>query len=384
MVIVACAQAPNEPGYQPSTSKLPLNQRTFAQYQYQTKQWLAQNRHFLTQYPERELAANTPFEIKANKELTPSRGVLLVHGLLDSPYSFVDIAPRLAAMGFTVRTVLLEGHGSKPANLLQTDADNWYQLVDEQVAIFKQEVDELYLGGFSTGANLTTHYGMNDDDIAGLMLFSPGFKAFTELDVMAPVVPWFTDWLYAPSLKHQTNYVRYMTGPSNAYAQYYRTSDDILALFERQTFDKPVFMALSETDSIINPHRALDIFTKRMTHHNSHLIWFGNAPTLNEQPVLDSRVTVLPGKVPEYQVSNYSHMGLLFSTDNSYYGVNGRQRFCVNGQQQGAYGRCVRGQDVWFSAYGYVEPNKEHARLTFNPWFEQMMKSLEQVFFNVP
>lgn len=397
--IVGCSNVPNEPGYRASKTQLPLGQSSFAKYQAQTRTWLAANRHFITHQIEAELAANSPFELKAVPflsqamppslppslplSLPPSRGVLLVHGLLDSPFSFVDIGKQLQGMGFTVRTVLLEGHGSKPADLLVTDANNWRQVIKEQVMLFKQDVDEVYLGGFSTGANLTTAYALEDDDIKGLVLFSPGFKSvntkYDSLAPLAPLVSLFKPWFYTPSMQYHTNYVRYMTGPSNAYAQYYQTSQEVLTLLERQTFAKPAFIAVSQTDSIIDSSRTLALFERRFTHPSSRLMWFGDDPQST-----DSRVLVLPGRVPAYNVSNFSHMGLLFAPENPYYGPNGTQRFCANGQSRAAFRRCLNHEPTWYSAYGYYESDKDHTRLTFNPWFIEMIDSIRQVFFKQP
>lgn len=380
LLIVGCSTAPNEPGYRASNSSLPLGQSSFAEYEAQTRQWLASNRYFITTQVDAELGANSPYELIPESPVMPSRGVLLAHGLLDSPFSFIDIGKKLQGMGFTVRTVLLEGHGSKPADLLATDVDNWRRLIKEQVAILKQDVDEVYLGGFSTGGNLATAYALNDDDIEGLILFSPGFKSvntsYDGLAPLAPLVSLFKPWFYTPTMQYQTNYVRYITGPSNAYAQYYQTSKAVLELLESKAFTKPAFIAVSETDSIIDAARTLDLFERKFTHSDSRLIWFGDDPQS-----VDSRVMVFSGRVPEYQVSNFSHMGLLFAPSNPYYGPNGQQRFCANGQSRAAYRRCLERKPTWYSAYGYYEPDKDHTRLTFNPWFDEMIDSIYQVFF---
>ncbi len=62
------------------------------------------------------MALNAPFEIEPKD---PSgKAILLVHGLSDSPYSFVDVANKLADQGFLVRVPLLPGHGAKPSDLM--------------------------------------------------------------------------------------------------------------------------------------------------------------------------------------------------------------------------------------------------------------------------
>lgn len=376
LLLSGCSHIPDEPAYKASNSRLPLGQSSFADYAQSTRAWLALHRWFLSPDQTAELNANTPFELSPQLPLRQSRGILLVHGLADSPYSFVDVAPMLAKMGFRVRTVLLEGHGSRPADLIDADHHNWQLLLAQQVAIFKGEVDKLYLGGFSTGANLVTRYALDDADIQGLVLFSPGFKAQTDYDKYAPLVSVFRDWLYTPSLARQTNYVRYFNSPSNGFAQYYHTSRDILDRLEQQAYQRPVFIALSENDSVVDVQRVLDLFQRRLTHPDSRLIWYGRPPN-----IADTRVMTFSAAVAAMKVSNFSHMGLLFAPGNDYYGRDGSQRICNNGQSNADHRRCRQNDEVWYSAWGYRESGKAHARLTFNPWFGEMGEIIRQVVF---
>ncbi|RMP13698.1 hypothetical protein ALQ30_200325 [Pseudomonas syringae pv. persicae] len=63
-------------------------------------------------------------------------------------------------------------------------------------------------------------------------------------------------------------------------------------------------------------------------------------------------------------------MGILFAPDNPLYGVAGSQRICWNGQSTSDTAKCMAEGPVWYSDWGYNEPGKVHARLTFNPYFE--------------
>ena len=69
-------------------------------------------------------------------------------------------------------------------------------------------------------------------------------------------------------------------------------------------------------------------------------------------------------------------MAVLFSPDNPHYGINGEYRMCTNGQEgewEGEVAPCPPTDQLWYSAYGYREQGKIHARLTWNPHFEQMI-----------
>ena len=58
--------------------------------------------------------------------------------------------------------------------------------------------------------------------------------------------------------------------------------------------------------------------------------------------------------------------------------ILGKQRICENGQEKDIK-PCLVGEDVWYSAWGYNESDKIHARLTFNPYFENTMDILDQL-----
>lgn len=159
-VVIGCQQRPDQ---------LPTGQTSFADYQQQTRAWVNGHRAFQTLDKPTELAWNTPQEWRPVG--TPRKGILLIHGLGDSPGSFIDIAPRLARQGFLVRTVLLPGHGTRPADMLNVSVDDWRRVVSEQAQILSREVPELWLGGFSTGANLALEYAMQHQQVNGMLLF---------------------------------------------------------------------------------------------------------------------------------------------------------------------------------------------------------------------
>lgn len=343
---------------------MPLGQDSFEAYRLSTTQWLTQHRQFQTDDRTSELLWNSPREWRP--EGTPEKGILLVHGLGDSPWSFNDIGPILASHGFLVRTVLLPGCGTKPVDMIGISADDWRRVVVEQTDILRREVREVFLGGFSTGANLVLEYAYAHPEIQGLVLFSPGIKSDEPLDFLAPFAALFSDWLLDPdSGRPLQDPMRYSIVPTNGFAQFYRTSVAVRRLIQRTTFDRPVVMILSEHDSVLDVRYILKRFTTRFTHPQSRLIWYG-APVAEH----GERVLVRPDALPEWRISAFSHMGVLFSPHNEEYGFNGTQRICWNGESRTNYQRCLAGEEVWFADWDYEEPGKVHARLTFNPYFD--------------
>ncbi len=366
-------------------SDAPLNSEpvSFAAYRANTFELLQERRAFQHADWDFELTWNAPHEwrpadLKAGTR--PVKGILLVHGLGDSPWSFHDVGQRLAAQGFLVRTVLLPGHGTRPEDLMDVQLDQWRQVVSEQAAALQRDVDEVYLGGFSTGANLVLEYAYAHPEIAGLVLFSPGFRSDSSWDWLAPLVARFRPWLFEPDGRMPTqNTVRYLNTPTNGFAQFYRSSRSAQRLLHRRTYDKPVFMAVAQHDSVLDTDYLLDAFQTRFTHPASRLVWYGTQPT----GVTDAtRVIVREDRLPERRISQFSHMGLLFSPANVLYGEQAAQRFCWNGQAPKDTQACEKGSPVWYSDWGYREEAKIHARLTFNPYFEWQASVIATVLGN--
>ncbi len=378
LLLTGCATQKTHPLFIASKAA-PINEYTsFAEYVDKTEQMLRANRYFLTENKEQEIQANLPFEVRPKTNGPIHKGVLLVHGLSDSPFSFVDIAKALADNGFLVRTVLLPGHGTRPADLLGIDQDDWKNLVAKQMALLKQDVENVYVGGFSTGANLAYSYAVQDPAIKGLMLFSPGFKSDEPLLFMTPFLASITDWLRETNPDGLTNYARYSTAPVNALAQYYTTSIDALDALEKRPFTRPVFMVLSEHDSVLDTKYLKKLFDTRFINHQSRLIWYGHTASR-----IEGRTRYIISNIPELRISSMSHMGILFAPHNPYYGINGLERICRNAPDalEADLLACKNGEPVWYSAWGHdVEGKPFHARLTFNPDFDVMIGDLLATF----
>ncbi|WP_460047165.1 alpha/beta hydrolase [Pseudomonas sp. S2_H01] len=346
---------------------MPLGQASFAAYRQQTLEWLQANRTFQTDDHAAELSWNAPREWRPSG--VAKRGILLVHGLGDSPFSFKDVGQTLAGQGFLVRTVLLPGHGSKPADMLDVTLKQWQQVVGEQARIMESEVPAVYLGGFSTGANLVLDYAYEHPEIAGLVLFSPAFRPQNSYAWLTQYIGWFRPWLASPNddVRPMQTPVRYLNVPTNGFAQFYRSAllaQDHLA---DRPYPKPVFIAITQHDSVLDTAYVLDTFNARFSHPASRLIWYGDSPATQAKT---PRVLVRTDYLPQDRIAQFSHMGLMFSPDDPLYGKDGKQRICWNGQQADGMQKCLNGEPVWYSDWGHREPGKVFARLTFNPYFE--------------
>lgn len=373
--VVAAGCAVARPPAATLASVTPLGQASFDDYRRETIEWLRLNRQFQTADRASELAWNAPAEWRPAG--SPQKGILLLHGLGDSPWSFVDIGERLAQQGYLVRTLLLPGHGSKPSDLLAVDIADWRRLVAEQTALLEKEVPQVMLGGFSTGANLALDYALDHPRIAGLLLFSPALKSDVPGDWLMPWLAKVKPWLREPDdSRAQQTPLRYLNVPTNGFAQYARSGAAVRQKMALRTFDKPALLVLAEHDSVVDVDYVLGAFARRFTHPASRVIWYGDAPARRGGT---ERLLVRTDRLPEARISQFSHMGVLFSPDNPLYGSAGSQRLCWNGQSEEDQRQCLAGAPVWYSDWGHSEAGKVHARLTFNPYFDWQMEVMAEV-----
>jgi len=130
---------------------------SFADYVLRTQAMLRQV-HAKQDEMEKIIAGNSPFELypagnfQKGRDKPYRRGVLLTHGLSDSPYHMRHLAAFFQRQGFCVMAVLLPGHGTQPGDLLDVRWQEWAKAVDYGADRLAAEADELYLAGFSAGA----------------------------------------------------------------------------------------------------------------------------------------------------------------------------------------------------------------------------------------
>ncbi|MCP4297967.1 MAG: alpha/beta fold hydrolase, partial [Proteobacteria bacterium] len=268
-----CSTADSEM-FEPSGEKFTYHWEksgSFADYVKETRRFISKTRYFVDPDNKKfEIDINSPFELKPDQRHCtvsekPKKGILLIHGLGDSPFSMRDAANWLSKRCFLVRAILLPGHGSKPGETLRFTAEDWFRVSRFALTTLKKDVKDVYLGGFSTGGNISTFLAYEDSAIKGLILFSPAFSLNYQYPNLVSFINLFTEYLFKSQVAD--NYARYRTHSINALRQFYRTSDRVLDAFEnRGNLDIPVFIALSEDDYVVDAQFIKETFDNKFKH----------------------------------------------------------------------------------------------------------------------
>jgi alpha-beta hydrolase superfamily lysophospholipase len=124
---------------------------------------------------------NRSFELNAD---APVGGVLLLHGMSDSPYTFRALGEKLNEHGFWVLGLRLPGHGTAPSGLTSVTWQDMAAAVRLGVEHLAARVgkESIHMVGYSTGAPLALDYTLNalqgsaSPVPASLVLISPAIS----------------------------------------------------------------------------------------------------------------------------------------------------------------------------------------------------------------
>ncbi len=321
---------------------------------------------------------NLPFQRQASKDV-PYRGkFFLVHGLNDSPYVFVDVADELVSRGFDVRAILLPGHGSSPEAQLNISSSRWYNFAYDQLQLWHEEDVPMYLGGFSMGAVIATTLALkSEQEIAGLLLFSPAFKStMNHLLRWASIYSRFKPWVFGGMII-EDNPTKYNSIPINGAAQYYKLIKKLKSSWGNKKLAMPVLAVASIDDSVVDVGFVTQIFDKKFTSLHRQLIVYSTDTDAQASQYVEYRKS----RYLDLRILNQSHQGVLIAPDNPLFGQNGRVLVC-NGNDWETFSGCLYSTEQhWFGAQHTPSPDQMPvARTTYNPDFAGVFIAFDNVF----
>jgi alpha-beta hydrolase superfamily lysophospholipase len=290
-----------------------LEERVFKQLQEQVYEKIdASEFRLLNRYNKGSLSDPLSYERNWNRTFelpvaNPRGGVLLIHGLTDSPYSMRSLAQTLHGMGFWVVGLRLPGHGAAPSGLLNVTWQDFAAATEIGASHVKKQVGEdkpLYLAGFSTGAALAVEYSLsilagNDNPIpAGLILMSPAIG----VSPLAALAVWQAKFSAVPgfeksawdSILPEFDPFKYKSLAVNAGDQIYRLTLQINKLVKR--LDKgqgiprfPKVLAFqSVVDATVSTPALVSGFFNHLAAEGHELVLFDINRFAEVEPVLVS------------------------------------------------------------------------------------------------
>jgi len=287
-----------------------------------------------------ELKPPFPYPVASNK--TYRRGILLTHGLSDSPYFMKHLGAFFQENGFRVMSVLLPGHGTQPGDLLDISWQEWAGEVAYGVDRLAEEVEEVYLAGFSAGGTLSVLQSLRDKRVRGLFLFSPAFRisAWAALARFHKIYSWLIPsgkWL---ELKPDQDIYKYESSPKNAAEQMYALTREVNNLLHQYNIDIPVFAAASADDTTVATSATIE-FIAQTRHPSSKLVLYTadterfscNIPEMKRvvgELGGTAKLELVNSVIPEQRILSFSHTSIVLPADDMHYGESGEYSNCAH------------------------------------------------------
>lgn len=366
----------------------------FADYVVRTREMIASARLDLNGATrEQVINGNAPFDLRppdtcpGGKTKPYLRGVLLVHGLTDSPYFMRSLSKFFQANCFRVMSILLPGHGTRPGDLLEVKWQEWEKAVVFGTNALAAEADNTYLLGFSTGGTLAINQSLHDTRIMGLFLFSPALKVSSK----AIMANWHEaiDWL-APKTKwidimpDQDPY-KYESFPANAADQIHLLSTQVRSELGKHKFMIPVFVAASAEDATVRTDATIDFFESAIHPLNTMILYTMKPGSENRRH--SEKLIEVNSAFPEQRILSSAHTAIVLPPEDPHYGAGGDYGNCAYyfPDQMDKYERCKNGK------YDYLGEVIEDSlkkgtlrRLMYNPSFQSLEGSMRRFIDSLP
>lgn len=228
--------------------------------------------------------------------LTPKKiraGIVMLHGLSDSPYSVRSLAQALEQQGFLVIAVRVPGHGTVPAGLLAAKWQDWAAATKLAAQEMKRQLGDnpnFFMLGYSNGGALALNYtldALQDKSLPlpkKIILLSPmiGISKFAGLSKPLELIghlPLMSSerWL---SKSPEYNPFKYNSFSVNAAWQAHRFSRQLQQKIAQMAKDKtlqqlpPVLTFQSVLDATVKTAAIEHYFYRHLPHNHSELVLF--------------------------------------------------------------------------------------------------------------
>jgi esterase/lipase len=304
---------------------------------------------------------NMPFEL--NRDQHNSIGIILIHGLLESPFTMRDLGEYLGKQGFFIRSLLLTGHGTHPADLRSVSVSDWISVTKFAIEQTRPLVDKLFILGFSGGGSLALYHALENSEISGVITLAPSFELMNKFAYFSKAIL-SMEKLLSQEYWIQTGYhhdeAKYAIYPPNLALQARNLTRILRNKFKEKKRLPPWQLIVSMEDETVSSKTAIHYFNQVNADRNALIVYSKKMPTA----VTQKNVFYRTSQYPSEHIVDFSHICLPISPSNPRYGIKAQQ---LKDHENSIKGAMTREN---LKAY----PN--FIRLTYNPDFEYMSSKI--------
>ena len=135
-----------------------------------------------------ELAAPFTFEGSGDKKDTLC---LLVHGFTGSPAHLLELGQAINQDGYSVKSILLPGHGTTPEEMEKTDHNDWYNHIEKTYLSVKGEYSKVNILSMSMGALASMVLLGKHHDVNKFVSMSAPIRFRNKMVKYTPIIKFF-------------------------------------------------------------------------------------------------------------------------------------------------------------------------------------------------
>jgi alpha-beta hydrolase superfamily lysophospholipase len=223
---------------------------------------------------------------------TPIGGVLLLHGMSDSPYSLRALGESLHLQGYWVVGLRLPGHGTAPSGLTSVHWRDMVASVEMAMSHLNDKVAQkpIHIMGYSTGAPLAIKFALDAQlgsvtpKPASLILISPAIgvssaAALASTKRRLSYIPGMRGFAWL-QIQPEFDPYKYNSFPTNAGEQVYRLTRAVSRQLssqdqsDPQNFLPPILVFKSTVDATVTTDAVVNRLLQQLQPERNELVLF--------------------------------------------------------------------------------------------------------------
>jgi carboxylesterase len=204
-------------------------------------------------------------------------GVLVLHGFTSHIHCVDPLLPGLDELGVPYRFPILKGHGTRPEDMENATAEDWYRDAENALLDLYQDAEKVIVMGLSMGGAMALDLAAyHRDKVAAVVTIAAAVKVADPLAPLSPVLAGLIRFWPSPNAftdkelakKENKNYNKFST---KSFASLYRY---IKGTKNRLSFIKaPILILQSKKDTVVSPDSAKIIYEK-VSSKEKQIVWF--------------------------------------------------------------------------------------------------------------
>jgi carboxylesterase len=200
-------------------------------------------------------------------------GLLLIHGFTGTPHELREMGSYLSSKGFTVKGILLKGHGKSLKEMREANHIDWIELAEQGYQELLRHCDEVFVIGFSMGGVLALHLA-NKYNVKGVVSLSAPIKVLNGQYCIKALIKYLRPVVSKYFSFKRSDIIGCDRTPLKCIISLLKLIGIVKS--ELNMIDKPILIMQSYRDETVHPSSA-NIIYKRVASRDKSIIFLHNS-----------------------------------------------------------------------------------------------------------